>query len=200
MKDHPPLLAIAPQETAAPRTQQGVCSAETGHECTGCDLTCASWSGQNLLRPRAQGEGYPRWWVAFCGLSRREAACVRRLYCAKPAHVEVVKPASRVRRVMRWTALGGLPQQAAHGSLEIKQPAPTVARRVVLVYRDRQVPGLGIVRSQDSTERSWFKVSRFCYMLMKYSCDRRPETLGAGKAVMISDCHATKAWPGARKA
>ena len=22
----------------------------------------------------------------------------------------------------------------------------------------------GIVRSQDSTERSWFKVSRFCYM------------------------------------
>ena len=30
------------------------------------------------------------------------------------------------------------------------------------------------MRSQDSTERSWFKVSRFCYMLMKYSCDRRP--------------------------
>ena len=36
-----------------------------------------------------------------------------------------------------------------------------------------QVPDHGIVRSQDSTERSWFKVSRFCYMLMKYSCDRR---------------------------
>ena len=30
------------------------------------------------------------------------------------------------------------------------------------------------MRSQDSAERSWFKVSRFCYMLMKYSCDRRP--------------------------
>ena len=30
------------------------------------------------------------------------------------------------------------------------------------------------MRSQDSTERSWFKVSRFCYTLMKYSCDRRP--------------------------
>ena len=26
---------------------------------------------------------------------------------------------------------------------------------------------------QDATERSWFKVSRFCYMLMRYSCDRR---------------------------
>ena len=37
-----------------------------------------------------------------------------------------------------------------------------------------QVPDQGIVRSQDSTERSWFKVSRFCYTLMKYSCDRRP--------------------------
>ena len=36
-----------------------------------------------------------------------------------------------------------------------------------------QVPDQGIVRSQDSTERSWIKVSRFCYMLMKYSCDRR---------------------------
>ena len=50
--------------------------------------------------------------------------------------------------------------------------APMVARIVVLVIPS-QVPGQGIVRSQDSTERSWFKVSRFCYMLMKYSCDRR---------------------------
>ena len=31
------------------------------------------------------------------------------------------------------------------------------------------------MRSQDSTGRLWFKVSRFCYTLMKYSCDRRPE-------------------------
>ena len=29
------------------------------------------------------------------------------------------------------------------------------------------------MRSQDSTERSWFKVSMFCYTLMKYSCDCR---------------------------
>ena len=28
-------------------------------------------------------------------------------------------------------------------------------------------------RSQDATERSWFKVSRFCCTSMKYSCDRR---------------------------
>ena len=47
-----------------------------------------------------------------------------------------------------------------------------VARIVVLVLPS-QVPDQGIVRPQDSTERSWFKVSRFCYMLMKYSCDRR---------------------------
>ena len=47
-----------------------------------------------------------------------------------------------------------------------------VARIVVLVLPS-QFPDQGIVRSQDSTERSWFKVSRFCYMLMKYSCDRR---------------------------
>ena len=47
-----------------------------------------------------------------------------------------------------------------------------VARIVVLVIPS-QVPDQGIVRSQDSTERSWFKVSRFCYMLMKYSCDRQ---------------------------
>ena len=45
MKDPPP-LAIAPQKTAAPRTQQGVCSAErTGHECTGCNLC-------KLVRPK----------------------------------------------------------------------------------------------------------------------------------------------------
>ena len=36
-----------------------------------------------------------------------------------------------------------------------------------------QAPLQGVVRSQDSTERSWFNVSRFCYSLMKYSCDRR---------------------------
>ena len=29
-----------------------------------------------------------------------------------------------------------------------------------------------VVRSQVSTERSWFKVSRFCCTSMKYSCDR----------------------------
>ena len=36
---------VAPQETAAPRTQQGVRSVETGHECTGCD-SC------KLVRPK----------------------------------------------------------------------------------------------------------------------------------------------------
>ena len=46
-----------------------------------------------------------------------------------------------------------------------------VARIVVLVLPS-QGPDQGIVRSQDSVERSWFKVSRFCYMLMKYPCDR----------------------------
>ena len=47
-----------------------------------------------------------------------------------------------------------------------------VAGIVVLVLPS-QVPDQGIVRSQDSTGRSWFKVSRFCYMLTKHSCDRR---------------------------
>ena len=45
--------------------------------------------------------------------------------------------------------------------------------RIVVLEIPSQVPDQGIVRSQDSTERSWFKVSRFCYMLMKYSCDRQ---------------------------
>ena len=40
--------------------------------------------------------------------------------------------------------------------------------RIVVLEIPPQVPDQGIVRSQDSTERSWFKVSRFCYMLMKY--------------------------------
>ena len=44
MKDHP-RLAIAPQKTAAPRTQQGECSAEMGDKCTGCDLC-------KLVRPK----------------------------------------------------------------------------------------------------------------------------------------------------
>ena len=48
-----------------------------------------------------------------------------------------------------------------------------VMARIVVLAIPSQVPDQGIVRSQDSTERSWFKVSRFCYMLMKYSCDRR---------------------------
>ena len=47
-----------------------------------------------------------------------------------------------------------------------------MARIVVLVIPS-QVPDQAIVRSQDATKRSWFKVSRFCYMLMKYSCDRQ---------------------------
>ena len=47
-----------------------------------------------------------------------------------------------------------------------------VARIVVLVLPP-QVPDQGIVRSQDATERSWFKVSSFCCTSMKYSCDRR---------------------------
>ena len=48
-----------------------------------------------------------------------------------------------------------------------------MVERIVVLVLPSQVPNQGIVRSQDSTERSWFKVSRFCYMLMKYSCDRR---------------------------
>ena len=47
-----------------------------------------------------------------------------------------------------------------------------VARIVVLAIPS-QAPAQGVVRPQFSTERSWFKVSRFCYVLMKYSCDRR---------------------------
>ena len=48
-----------------------------------------------------------------------------------------------------------------------------------------QVPDQGIVRSQDATERSWFKVSRFCYMLMKYSCDRQRNVCPTGTKVML---------------
>ena len=68
-----------------------------------------------------------------------------------------------------------LPEGSALGGLldcQADAEALMVARIVVLVLPS-QVPDQGIVRSQDSTERSWFKVSRFCYMLMKYSCDRR---------------------------
>ena len=68
-----------------------------------------------------------------------------------------------------------LPEGSALGGLldcQAGAEAPMVARIVVLEIPS-QVPGYGIVRSQDSTERSWFKVSRFCYMLMKYPCDRR---------------------------
>ena len=78
------------------------------------------------------------------------------------------------------SALGGLPNKLQRGPVEIKRPAPTVARRVVLVL-PWQVPGLGIVRSQDSTERSWFKVSRFCYTLMKYSWDRQSPAGAPGR-------------------
>ena len=38
-----------------------------------------------------------------------------------------------------------------------------------------QAPVQGVVRFQDSTERSWFKVSRLFNTLMKYSCDRQRE-------------------------
>ena len=44
------------------------------------------------------------------------------------------------------SALGGLPNKLQRGPPEIKRPAPTVARRVVLVL-PWQVPGLGIVKS-----------------------------------------------------
>ena len=54
-----------------------------------------------------------------------------------------------------------------------------VARIVVLAIPS-QAPAQGVVRSQFSTERSWYKVSRFCYMLMKYSCDRRRFTTARG--------------------
>ena len=52
------------------------------------------------------------------------------------------------------------------------ETAPMVVRVVVLALPS-QAPGQGVVWSQDSTERSWLLVSRFCYTLMKYSCDRR---------------------------
>ena len=45
-----------------------------------------------------------------------------------------------------------------------------------------QVPDQGIVRSQDSTKRSWFKVSRFCCTSMKYSCDRQQPTVESVRA------------------
>ena len=65
-----------------------------------------------------------------------------------------------------------------------------MARIVVLVIPSH-VPDQGIARSQDSTERSWFKVSRFCYMLMKYSCDRQksPKAVLCSLHIMRSTVH-----------
>ena len=61
-----------------------------------------------------------------------------------------------------------------------------VARIVVLAIPS-QVPDQGIVRSQDATERSWFKVSRFCCTSMKYSCDRVPELGRCGHWLLTDD-------------
>ena len=49
--------------------------------------------------------------------------------------------------------------------------------RIVVLAIPSQAPDQGVVRSQVSTERSWFKVSRFCCTSMKYFCDRRTCTL-----------------------
>ena len=49
-----------------------------------------------------------------------------------------------------------------------------------------QAPLHGVVRSQDSTERSWFKVSRFCYTLMKYSCDQKITQMGKSVVLVVS--------------
>ena len=45
--------------------------------------------------------------------------------------------------------------------------------RIAVLEIPSQAPLRGVVRPRDSTGRSWFKVSRFCYSLMMYSCDRR---------------------------
>ena len=60
------------------------------------DATCANGLSRNHCRSRAQGEGLPRWRVASCGLSRREAACADS--SARNRHTWSVRPASRVRR------------------------------------------------------------------------------------------------------
>ena len=41
-------------------------------------------------------------------------------------------------------------------------------------------------QNKDTTEMSWFKVSRFCYTLMKYFCDRRPGTRTAPPQAHVS--------------
>ena len=50
----------------------------------------------------------------------------------------------------------------------------------------RPAPAASSRNNLFSSERSWFKVSRFCYTLMKYSCDRRlprqPLALGPGSS------------------
>ena len=44
-----------------------------------------------------------------------------------------------------------------------------------------QAPRQGVVRSQDSTERSWIKVSRFRYSLMEYSCYRQQHEIALAR-------------------
>ena len=70
-----------------------------------------------------------------------------------------------------YPALGEIIEQADW----IAKPTPKAPMvvRIVVLEIPSQVPDQGIVRPQDSAERPWFKVSRFCYTLMKYSCDRR---------------------------
>ena len=68
--------------------------------------------------------------------------------------------------------MSSCPLPAAPGAPARGGASPQLLRIVVLEIPS-QAPLQGVVRSQDSTERSWFKVSRLCCTSMKYSCDRR---------------------------
>ena len=84
MNDHPP-LAIAPQKTAAPRTQQGERGARNGTRVRRIQLV--EDGEDETIPPLSPGRRPP---AMAGGILRPLPArgSVRGLFCAKPAHVE----------------------------------------------------------------------------------------------------------------
>ena len=84
------------QKTAAKTTQRTVCSARNDPRVRQMQLV-EDGEDETMPPPRPQGEGLPRWRGAFCGLTRREAACADSTARNLPAHVEgeVGKPRAK---------------------------------------------------------------------------------------------------------
>ena len=90
---------------------------------------------------------------------------------AHPANVSNFPPRCAVCVVPKTVSVSFPGTRATKEAGQILHPSSPVRKRTRC--RDSSTNDQGIVRSQDATERSWFKVSRFCCTSMKYSCDRR---------------------------